>query len=81
MGNVILLYMAYLAMNLAMYLPYVQPLKKIGPVICQGGGGGGGGTIPETTEIWIHICSYHNFYPLSTVQTLLIPTCCLLCVL
>ena len=28
-----------------------------------------------------HICSCHNFSPLSSVQILLIPTCCLLCVL
>ena len=28
-----------------------------------------------------HICSCHNFSPLSSVQILLIPACCLLCVL
>ena len=27
-----------------------------------------GGTIPFTTEIWIHICSCHNFFSLSSVQ-------------
>ena len=37
------------------------------------GGGGGGGEAPETTEIWTHICSCHNFFPLSSVQILLIP--------
>ena len=40
-----------------------------------------GGTPTETTEIWTHICSYHNLFPLSCVQILLIPACCLLCVL
>ena len=40
-----------------------------------------GGTIPETNEIVTHICSCHNFFPLSSVQILLIPACCLLCVL
>ena len=40
-----------------------------------------GGTTPETNEIGIHICSCHNFFPLSSVQILLIPACCLLCVL
>ena len=34
---------------------------------------------PETTKIWRHICSCHNFFPLSSVQSLLIPACCLLC--
>ncbi len=38
-----------------------------------------GGTTPETTEIWTHICSYHNFPTLSFVQNILIKTCCLLC--
>ena len=40
-----------------------------------------GGTGPETIEIGTHICSCHNFPPLSSVQILLIPACCLLCVL
>ena len=40
-----------------------------------------GGTGPFTTEILTHICSCHNFFPLSSVQILLIPACCLLCVL
>ena len=40
-----------------------------------------GGTAPETTKIWTHIWSYHNFFPLSSVQILLILACCLLCVL
>ncbi len=35
----------------------------------------------ETKEIGTHICSCHNFFPLSSVQILLIPACCLLCVL
>ena len=39
------------------------------------------GAIPETNEIVTHICSCHNFFPLSSVQILLIPACCLLCVL
>ena len=32
-------------------------------------------------KIWTHICSCHNFFPLSFVQIFLIPACCLLCVL
>ena len=40
-----------------------------------------GGTIPETNEIVTHICSCHNFFPLSSVQIIVIPACCLLCVL
>ena len=40
-----------------------------------------GGITPETTEIWTHICSYHNFLSLSSVQILLIPACSLLCML
>ena len=39
------------------------------------------GTGPETNEIGTHICSCHNFFSLSSVQILLIPACCLLCVL
>ena len=40
-----------------------------------------GGTAPETNEIVTHICSCHNFFSLSSVQILLLPACCLLCVL
>ena len=40
-----------------------------------------GGTVPETSEIWTHICSCHNVFLLSSVLTLLVPACCLLCVL
>ena len=40
-----------------------------------------GGTIPQTSEIWTHICGCHNFFPLSSVQIIIIPACCLLCVL
>ena len=36
---------------------------------------------PETNEIGTHICSCHNFFPLSSVQIIIIPACCLLCVL
>ena len=45
------------------------------------GGGGGGGAIPKTNEIVKNICSCHNFSPLSSVQIIIIPACCLLCVL
>ena len=38
-------------------------------------------TIPQTSEIWTHICGCHNFFPLSSVQIIIIPACCLLCVL
>ena len=40
-----------------------------------------GGTIPKTNEIVKNICSCHNFFPLSSVQIIIIPACCLLCVL
>ena len=43
--------------------------------------GGGGGGLPETNEIVTHICNCHNFFPLSSVQIIIIPACCLLCVL
>ena len=42
---------------------------------------GGGGAIPKTNEIVKNICSCHNFFPLSSVQIIIIPACCLLCVL
>ena len=48
---------------------------------CLKRGGGGGGDLPETNEIVTHICSCHNFFPLSSVQIIIIPACCLLCVL
>ena len=35
----------------------------------------------ETNEIVKNICSCHNFFPLSSVQIIIIPACCLLCVL
>ena len=40
-----------------------------------------GGTIHKTNEIVKNICSCHNFFPLSSVQIIIIPACCLLCVL
>ena len=40
-----------------------------------------GGGLPETNEIVTHICSCHNFFPLSSVQIIIILACCLLCVL
>ena len=40
-----------------------------------------GRTIPKTNEIVTHICSCHNFFPLSSVQIIIILACCLLCVL
>ena len=40
-----------------------------------------GRAIPKTNEIVTHICSCHNFFPLSSVQIIIIPACCLLCVL
>ena len=40
-----------------------------------------GRTIPKTNEIVTHICSCLNFFPLSSVQIIIIPACCLLCVL
>ena len=40
-----------------------------------------GGLYPKTNEIVTNICSCHNFFPLSSVQIIIIPACCLLCVL
>ena len=42
--------------------------------------GGGGGLYLQPPKFG-HICSCHNFFPLSSVQILLIRACCLLCVL
>ena len=63
--------------------------EKQGDRGCRHNGGGSvwkniehkGGTTPETTEISTHICSCHNFFPLSSLQILLTPACCLLCAL
>ena len=55
-------------------------LLKIACLMCQCCVLKLGGTTPETNEIGTHICSCHNFPPLSSVQILLIPACCLLCV-
>ena len=52
--------------------------------MCSNFGGFGhnkGRTIPETNEIVTHICSCHNFFPLSSVQIIIKPACSLLCVL
>ena len=38
------------------------------------------GTIPKTNEIVTHIVAVITF-PLSSVQIIIIPACCLLCVL
>ena len=32
-------------------------------------------------ETFIFFCTCHNFFPLSSVQIIIIPACCLLCVL
>ena len=39
------------------------------------------GVIPETNEIVTHICSCRNIFPLSSVEIIIIPACCVLCVL
>ena len=39
------------------------------------------GTMPFSSEICTYICTCHNFFPLSSVQIIIIPACCLLCVL
>ena len=43
--------------------------------------GGGGGGLYHLLPKFEHICSCHNFFPLSSVQILLLQACCLLCVL
>ena len=46
-------------------------------------GGGGGGELQEKKSVkkLTTICTCHNFFPLSSVQIIIIPACCLLCVL
>ena len=63
------------------------------PIICPfthcavggGGGGGGGGELhlkpPKFDRNLNTHLSCHNFFPLSSLQILLIPACSLLCVL
>ena len=40
-----------------------------------------GGTIPFFPKLAFFFCTCHNFSPLSSVQIIIIPACCLLCVL
>ena len=40
-----------------------------------------GGSNPFSSEICNFFCTCHNFSPLSSVQIIIIPACCLLCVL
>ena len=40
-----------------------------------------GGGLDHLLPKFEHICSCHNFFPLSSVQIRLIPACSLLCVL
>ena len=40
-----------------------------------------GGTIPFSPKLFVLFCTCHNFFPLSSVQIIIIPACCLLCVL
>ena len=40
--------------------------------------GGTGSFFPKIVYIF---CDHHNFFPLSSVQIIIIPACCLLCVL
>ena len=40
-----------------------------------------GETNPFSSEICTFFCTCHNFFPLSSVQIIIIPSCCLLCVL
>ena len=57
------------------YLTFAWTLYALNMQSLKGGG------LPETNEIVTHICSCHNFSPLSSVQIIIIPACCLLCVL
>ena len=45
--------------------------------------GGGGGGVSQFPPKFAHFsfCTCHNFFPLSSVQIIIIPACCLLCVL
>ena len=47
----------------------------------SGRGGGGGGDYTIFSENLIFFSPCHNFFPLSSVQIIIIPACCLLCVL
>ena len=40
-----------------------------------------GGDYTIFPETFIFFCTCHNFFPLSSVQIIIIPACCLLCVL
>ncbi len=40
-----------------------------------------GGNMPFVPEICTFFCTCHNFFLLSSVQIIIIPACCLLCVL
>ena len=42
---------------------------------------GGGGTVPYFPKIAYFFLTSHNFFSLSSVQIIIIPACCLLCVL
>ena len=44
-------------------------------------GGGGGVLCIFLRNLHIFFCTCHNFPPLSSVQIIIIPACCLLCVL
>ena len=50
-------------------------------LIVTTGGGGGGGNIPFFLNIAYIFGTCHNFFPLSSVQIIIIPACCLLCLL
>ena len=51
----------------------LSPIRSSQCLALGGGGAGGGGgwaiggTVPETSEIWTHICSCYNFFLLSSV--------------
>ena len=40
-----------------------------------------GGLYPFSRNLITFFCPCHNFFPLSSVQIIIIPACCLLCVL
>ena len=56
---------------------YMQRVRLL-----RGGGGGGGGCLYHFPPKFAHFFgTCHNFFPLSSVQIIIMPACCLLCVL
>ena len=60
---------------------YFKCFAESDSILNTGSTGGGGGDYPTALRFLKHICGCHNFFHLSSVQIIIIPACCLLCVL